>query len=576
MKKIIYSLVIAFLASFMITSCEEDENMDPVGNWDLSASVIISPEDGYNMVLNELDPNERIYFEWEAAVASSNFQIRYTIMLDTLGSTDYDTPIVSFISDNSGKSTTANITVSDVDLALSYAGYVAGEIANVEWTVMATCQDTYTYATNAISLTRFETEYTPSTLFIAGAATEIGTDVTQAIPMRNLTDSNVSNTNIFEAYTHLETGSTFYLYSNQGFPAFVYGVTNGEVVKNGEGITVDESAEYRITVNLNDNTYSLLKIEKWSVVGSVISNGWGGDEPLQYIGGGIWQTTLGLISDGSGGFVFRANGDWAYLMKRIQGTQDNVYMESQSSDAGISIEDIPLATSGSYIVTLDLSDTPYTYSLEQDATINPPSTIPNQLYLLSGGSVVGEFTLDNGIFTSTTYLPLQQSETYELNSSMDGTGASYVFADVIGSTTSPDADSVNGTFSFGEGSQDITINHDQAYTLTVNFNTATVTWKYYNIKLFHWQDWDSRDEFLMTYQHPLMFTTTQTLETGYSMKFNSPWDNQFGADDPSALSGTMTNNGGSDFNNITTAGSYNVNITIDDTYSTGTYEFIAQ
>lgn len=576
MKKIIYSLFIACLASVTITSCKDDDNMDPVGQWDLSAPVIVSPENGYSMVLNELDPNERIYFEWEAAVSSADFQVRYTVLLDTVGSTDYDTPILSFTSDSSGKSTTANVKVSDVDLALSYAGYPAGEVAHIEWTVMATCQDTHSYATNAISLTRFETEYTPAALYIAGAASEAGTDISLAVPMRNLKNASGANTNIFEAYTHLEAGSTFYLYSNQLLPAHIYGGGNGEVVKNGTGLTVDESAEYRVTVNMNDNTYSLLKIEKWSVVGSVIPNGWGGDEPLAYVGDGVWQAVLSLTSDGSGGFVFRANGDWGYLMKRIQGTQNQVYMEAQAGDAGIAIQDIPLATSGSYIVTLDLSAAPYTYSLEQNVVINPPSSVPAQLYLLSGGNVIGEFSLDSGVFTSTTYLPLQQSQTYELNSSMDGTGTSYVLTNVIGSTTSPDADSVTGAFSFGEGSQDITVDHDQAYKLTVNFNTATVSWKYYNIKLFHWQNWDTRDEFLMTYQHPLKFTTTQTLQAGYSMKFNSPWDNQFGADNPSALSGTMTNNGGSDFNNLTATGVYQVNITIDNMYQTGTYQFIAQ
>ncbi|GLB49400.1 SusE domain-containing protein [Neptunitalea lumnitzerae] len=576
MKKLLYSLVAACLALVCLNSCQEDENMDSVGQWSLSDPAIIAPEEGYTKVLNELDPNERIYFEWEPAVSSAGFQVRYTVILDTLGSSDYDTPLISVSSDNSGKATTANIQVSAIDLALSYAGYPAGEATQLEWTVIATCQDTKSYATNAISLTRFETEYTPATLYIAGDATEAGTDMSQAIPMRHLTDGNGTNTYIFEAYTSLEAGMPFHLYSAQQLPSHVYGGSNGEVVKNGDALTVQDSGEYKITVDLNTNIYTLLKINKWSMVGSVISGGWGGDEPLMYIGDGTWQASLTLTSDGSGAFVFRANDDWGYLLKRIQGTQNSIYMESQASDAGITIEDIPLSNSGNYIVTLDLYGSEYSYTIEQDTTIQPPSVTPNNLYLLSNGAVVGEFIFDNGTFTSTTYLALQQSVTYELNSEMDGSGTSYAFTNAIGVSSNPEGDSVTGTFAFGEGTGGIMVNQDQAYTLTVNFNTATVGWKYYNIKLFHWQDWDSRDEFLMTYQHPFKFMTTETLQAGYNMKFNSPWDVQFGADDPTELSGTMTNNGGADFNNITTTGTYEVNINIDNLYQTGTYEFLIQ
>ena len=80
----------------------------------------------------------------------------------------------------------------------------------------------------------------------------------------------------------------------------------------------------------------------------------------------------------------------------------------------------------------------------------------------------------------------------------------------------------------------------------------------------------------MTYVHPYQFTLTEDLEAGYHMKFNSPWDIQFGADDPEAMSGTMTNNGGENFVNITNSGSYEVNIEVTDDYATGTYEFISQ
>jgi hypothetical protein len=58
------------------------------------------------------------------------------------------------------------------------------------------------------------------------------------------------------------------------------------------------------------------------------------------------------------------------------------------------------------------------------------------------------------------------------------------------------------------------------------------------------------------------------------MKFFSPWDNDFGADNPSSLEGTMTNHGGSNFRNITSDGTYNVSIEITSDYASGTYKFL--
>jgi hypothetical protein len=67
---------------------------------------------------------------------------------------------------------------------------------------------------------------------------------------------------------------------------------------------------------------------------------------------------------------------------------------------------------------------------------------------------------------------------------------------------------------------------------------------------------------------------TADLKAGYLMKFNSQWDVQFGADDPSALSGTMTNNGGQNFDNLTVDGNYTATIVVSDDYQTGTYQFV--
>ena len=449
MKKYVYTFFLGLL--FLVAGCEED-NLDPVGNWELTAPQVLAPT-ATDLVLQEDRPTERIFFEWEPAVNSANYQIRYKVVIDTANSENFSSPIVELQSENSGKGTSASITAADLDIALSYAGFPAGEATPVDWAVIAVSQDTEAFTEQTMNITRFATEYTPNTLFLTGAATEAGPDASAAIQFRALKDANGSSTKVFEAYTSLEAGAGFGFMSNNGTPAWKYGGAEGVLIKDGSAITVEESGQYKITVDFNAMTYSLFKIDKWSIVGNIIPNGWGGDEALEYQGNGLWQRNMTLtVPDGeTGGFLFRANGDWGYLLKRIQGTSNQLYMESQAGEAGIDIEDVTLANSGNYIVTLDLSGDTYTYNIEVDQSIEVPSETPAGLYLLdSNGATVATFSRDGDIFTS-DYLPLQQSMTYTLNSAADGSGTNYVSTSILGDTASPNGDAVLSAFSFGVG-----------------------------------------------------------------------------------------------------------------------------
>ncbi|WP_417860132.1 SusE domain-containing protein [Winogradskyella sediminis] len=579
MKKIYKHLLLFAIASMAITGCEKDENMQPEGQWDLIAPTITLPAADQSIILDQETPNETITFSWEPAISTAGYAITYAVVIDTLGSTNFDTPIFEVASSNSGSSTSAVVSFAEIDEALSVSGYTANESTPLTWAVKSMSLSKTAYTSQTIDITRFEDEVIPTRLYISGTATENANNLSEAIQLKRLNNSEGNPSNIHEVYTSLTAGNSFKFYSENTLPAHQYGGSDGELVKSGLPITATENGVYRITVNLDDNTYSLLKIDYWSMVGQPINGGWGGDEPLSYQGNSIWSATIELVD--VGGFLFRANGDWSYLLKSIVGAPSSLIMESQAADQGVEFEDIQSTQLGTFLVTLDLSANGYTYTIEEDTSTPPtPLTTPDQLYLFVNGNMIEELAKDGDTFTNSAYLALQAGDVVSINTASDGSGDTFTSTMSIGSTTSPDAALVSEGATLTAGLGDIVVDRDQAYGFTINFANANFQWKYYNLFLFHWdeinQGWDDRSEFLMTYVHPNSFTLTETLSANYDMKFFSPWDNDFGSESPSELSGTITNGGGSNIRNISTDGTYTITTMISDDYATGTYEFVAQ
>ncbi|WP_066834080.1 hypothetical protein [Rufibacter ruber] len=496
----------------------------------------------------------------------------YRFVVDSAANADFSTPIFSMHTGNGGKNSFIEPTAIELDQALSAAGYDANSTVPLKWAVVAqSLSKEMISSAKLVSVKRFKNE--TATLYISGSATEKGTDVGQAIMMRPRKDSDGKPTNVFDVYTKLTAGGTFQFYSQPNVNSIVFGADgNGKIKKKGTAIAAPGAGTYRITVDLNNNTYSFLKIDKWSVVGGAFASGWGGDEPLQYQGNGVWTSVVDIAK--TEGFIFRANGDWGVAMKRVKGTTNQLVLESQAAAEGKQFEDIPATATGKHIITLNLSGDQYTYSLVKD---NRPTSMPDKLFLLQGSYVVAEFNIDGNNFSSTVFLALESDKAYTLNSARDGSGTAFTTSAKIGETASPNADAVSATVDFREGTGAIAVARDQAYQITLNFATKKMTWKYYNLKLFHWNDnggWDARSEYVMTYKHPYTFEGTHALSANFDSKFNSPWEVQFGTSS-SALTGNMTN-GGPNYKGITQAGSYKATLVVGNDYKTAQYSFVKQ
>lgn len=572
-----------FLIGFYLTlgwSCEEESNLQPEGDFELTAAVITTPENEADIILDKENPDQNFSFAWEAATNTGDFIMTYKVLLDTMNSEAYDTPVLSLTAEEGGKGLTASAKASDIDEALAMAGYDMGATVDLTWVVEVTAGNTTMYSDQQVSITRFEPEeevieeeiVIPTTLYLSGSATEAGTDLTQALAFTALPKAGGGASNKFEIYTQLTAGDTYSFHAAQDASADQFGGAEDGLLKTTTAITAAESGEYRITVDFNTEKFELFKIDKMSVVGEPFNGGWAGDVPLAYKGLGIWEASVNVLK--TGGFVFRANGDWDYLYKHIVGsTSDEILLENYASDYAVTVEDVQATETGKMIITIDLAS--YTFAIAEDPDAGGPITAPTTLFLLEDGTNIHELVKTGETFATDGYVALQASKTYILNSLADGTGTSYALDASIGSDAS--GDKISGGAEVLEGAGDISVTADQAYDISIDFSAPSLSWFYYNIKVFHWDpaDWDGRIEAPMTYEHPFKFKAEVAMTTGHNTKFNSPWDVQMGSDTATGLTGDLTAGAG-DINVIVSDGTYDVTIELASDFGTGTYEMIKQ
>jgi hypothetical protein len=131
-----------------------------------------------------------------------------------------------------------------------------------------------------------------------------------------------------------------------------YGGSAGKLVNAGDNIKVT-AGTYLVTMNLNDNSYSILPVtKKWGLVGDATPNGWDGpDLPLHldyskysadFDSKGVWYVKG--VTMKAGEFKFRANNDWGI-------NYGDTGADGKLDDGGDNIK----IAAGVYDIVMDLS-----------------------------------------------------------------------------------------------------------------------------------------------------------------------------------------------------------------------------
>ena len=165
----------------------------------------------------------------------------------------------------------------------------------------------------------------------------------------NQMDSQLLFTNDYVTYlgfAYLDGGFKFTSAPDWNGINFGQGDEEGTISSTGGDFSA-EAGLYYCNVNINELTYSLTEITSIGMIGDF--NGWGGDEFLTPSDDNlVWTGTLTL--EEAGGWKFRMNEDWAI---NLGGDTSNLSFNGDN----ISSE------AGTYTVTLDLSQLPYTCTI---------------------------------------------------------------------------------------------------------------------------------------------------------------------------------------------------------------------
>lgn len=167
--------------------------------------------------------------------------------------------------------------------------------------------------------------------------------------------ASVNSDGNYEGYIYVEAGKEFKFTDGPGWDVN-YGDdgADGTLDAGGANLTVAETGYYKLNVNLNDFTYTIVRTD-WGVIGSATANGWDGDQNMTYDPAtGMWNAMLDLVA---GEIKFRANDGWDinYGDTGVDGILD----------AGG--DNIAIPEAGTYIVTMKLGTPDYTYSVVRNS-----------------------------------------------------------------------------------------------------------------------------------------------------------------------------------------------------------------
>ena len=336
------------------TSLEETLDAEPLTvsfrtfEEQLAPFSLVTPSSPGILGLDIDDPGSVVLVEWDSSSSTLGNDVSYRwIATDWEG--DLSNPLISLEADDMGSLNQVSITHQALDDFLAGQGLPEGGIAILDWAVVASTDDLELQSTevHTIVLRRFSR----MEFFLVGGSTGADWNPPTSIPFLETGEGT------YEVYTYITVnGDGFKILQNQEDFEGDWGMgAAGELVQEGEtNLAVTEDAFYRVSLDFNDLTYTVEKME-WAIIGSATPNGWN-DPDTDMMHSGVrgdntWTIDVTLVD---GAMKFRANDSWD--LNFGDDGQDGT-LEQNGADIAV--------VAGTYTITLTFdSVNGYTYSLE--------------------------------------------------------------------------------------------------------------------------------------------------------------------------------------------------------------------
>jgi len=348
MKKLSFFLIILTTLGILV-SCEKDETKVVVGTF--NPPVLTEPSGGSSYVFT--DSTEDVVmtiFKWSVADFGYQAAISYSVEVDKAGNNFENPGLVG-----NTNSTELAVTQGAMNNILLTIGAIPDEVNAVEVRVSATVhEDVQTLYSTKLSLnvTPFEKIIIYPSVYVPGnyqAASGYGSDWS---PDQAPQLYSVKSNDKYEAYVYMANGSNEFKFTDQPNWDVNWGDdgADGTLDPNGANITAPDSGYYKMNVDLNTLTFSIMNTT-WGLIGSATPNGWDSDQNMSYdVVNHEWTITLDLVA---GEVKFRANDDWA-----LNYGDDGADRKLDAGGANIVID-----SDGNYTITMNLEQAVYKYKI---------------------------------------------------------------------------------------------------------------------------------------------------------------------------------------------------------------------
>ncbi|MBK6967166.1 MAG: RagB/SusD family nutrient uptake outer membrane protein [Bacteroidales bacterium] len=159
----------------------------------------------------------------------------------------------------------------------------------------------------------------------------------------------------YEGYIYVEAGKKFKFTDGPSWDVN-YGDTDfdGTLEPGGSDIAPAETGYYKLNVNLNDFTYTMVKTD-WGVIGDATAGGWDVDQNMTYDPATkTWNAMLDLTA---AKIKFRANDGWDI---NYGDTGADGILEAGGAD-------IVIPEAGTYVISMKLGTPDYTYTVVRNS-----------------------------------------------------------------------------------------------------------------------------------------------------------------------------------------------------------------